>query len=182
MPPTPYPLGLGEGLGLRPTLYIKRGGGAPNPYTFPSNPSRPAALPLSLPTACRRSPAAEILHHIHHAVVLYIQSVSPPYLLDRGRRIRRGAARVHITEAPPLVVLDRIGSRGGEASTTTSPTFRRTFRCANLQGYEDLIQSLLLFASPRLDLGFPLFASVENFDLLCRETLQGRGHGHAPAR
>src|SRR4051812_11773711 len=36
-------LGLGEGLGLRP-LYIKRGGGAPTPYTFPSNPSRPAAL------------------------------------------------------------------------------------------------------------------------------------------
>src|SRR4051812_215351 len=28
MPSTPYPLGLGEGLGLRP-LYIKRGGGAP---------------------------------------------------------------------------------------------------------------------------------------------------------
>ena len=79
---------------------------------------------------------------------------------------------MHLTEAPPLVVLDRIGSRGGEASTTTSPTFRRTFRCANLQGYEDLIQSLSLFASPRLDLGFPLFASVENFDLLCRETLQ----------
>ena len=63
---------------------------------------------------------------------------------------------MHLTEAPPLVVLDRIGSRGGEASTTTSPTFRRTFRCANLQGYEDLIQSLSLFASPRLDLGFPV--------------------------
>ena len=62
---------------------------------------------------------------------------------------------MHLTEASPLVVLDRIGSRGGEASTTTSPTFRRTFRCANLQGYEDLIQSLSLFASPRLDLGFP---------------------------
>ena len=77
---------------------------------------------------------------------------------------------MHLTEAPPLVVLDRIGSRGGEASTTTSPTFRRTFRCANLQGYEDLIQSLSLFASPRL--AFPLFASVENFDLLFCETLQ----------
>src|SRR3954463_8207059 len=86
-------------------------------------------------------------------------------------RRRRGAARVHLLEASPLAVLDRIGSRGGEASTTTSPTFRRTFRYANLQGYEDLIQSLSLFASPRLDLGFPLFASVENFDLLCRETL-----------
>src|SRR3954467_15381108 len=59
-------------------------------------------------------------------------------------------------EAPPLVVLDRIGSRGGEASTTTSPTFRRTFCCANLQGYEDLIYSLSLFASPRLDLDFPV--------------------------
>src|SRR3954466_13622051 len=96
----------------------------------------------------------------------------PPYLLDQGRRIRRGAARVHLTKAPPLVVLDRIGSRGGEASTTTSPMFRRMFRCANLQGYEDLIQSLSLFASPRLDLGFPSVRSVENFDLLCRETLQ----------
>ena len=61
---------------------------------------------------------------------------------------------MHLTEAPPLVVLDRIRSRGGEASTTTSPTFRRTFRCANLQGYEDLIQSISLIASPRLDLGF----------------------------
>src|SRR4051812_46919476 len=50
--------------------------------------------------------------------------------------------------------------------------FRRTFRCANLQGYEDLIYFPSLYASPRLDLGFPLFASVENFDLLCRETLQ----------
>src|SRR3954465_13543494 len=59
-------------------------------------------------------------------------------------------------EAPPLVVLDRIGSRGGEASTTTSTTVRRTFRCANLQGYEDLIYFLSLFASPRLDLGFPV--------------------------
>src|SRR3954471_5314448 len=71
-------------------------------------------------------------------------------------RRRRGAACVHLTEAPPLVVLDRIGSRGGEASTTTSPTFRRSFRCANLQGYEDLIYSLSLFASPRLDLVFPV--------------------------
>src|SRR3954467_3448341 len=44
MPPTPYPLGLGEGLGLRPPLYIKRGGGAPNPYTSPPNPSRLAAF------------------------------------------------------------------------------------------------------------------------------------------
>src|SRR3954471_23167818 len=77
-------------------------------------------------------------------------------MLDLGRRRRRGAARVHLSEASPLALLDRIGSRGGEASTTTSPTFRRTFRCANLQGYEDLIYSLLLFASPRLDLGFPV--------------------------
>src|SRR3954467_4645920 len=91
--------------------------------------------------------------------------------MDRGRRRRRGAARVHLSEASPLAVLDRIGSRGGEASMTASPTFRRTFRYANLQGYEDLIYSPSLFASPRLDLGFPLFASVENFDLLCRETL-----------
>ena len=70
MPPTPYPLGLEEGLGLRPPLYIKRGGGAPTPHTSPPNPSRLASFPLSLPTVCRRSPAAEILHHIHHAVVL----------------------------------------------------------------------------------------------------------------
>src|SRR4051812_40458127 len=91
--------------------------------------------------------------------------------MDRGRRRRRGSACVHLSKASPLAVLDRIGSRGGEASTTTSPTFRRTFRCANLRGYEDLIYPPSLFASPRLDLGFPLFASIENFDLLCRETL-----------
>src|SRR3954468_11079081 len=71
-------------------------------------------------------------------------------------RRRRGAARVHLSEASPLAVLDRIGPRGGEASTTTSPTFHRTFHCANLQGYEDLIYSPSLFASPRLDLGFPV--------------------------
>src|SRR3954468_1239828 len=76
--------------------------------------------------------------------------------MDQGRRRHRGAARVHLSEASPLAVLDRIESRGGEASTTTSPTFRRTFRCANLLGYEDLIYSPSLFASPRLDLGFPV--------------------------
>src|SRR3954465_5209693 len=103
---------------MRPTPLYKEGWGRTTPYTFPSNPSRPAALPLSLPTVCRRSPAAEILHHIHHAVVWWIQSVSPPYFLGRGRRRRRGSARVHLTEAPPRVVLDWIGSRGGEASTT----------------------------------------------------------------
>src|SRR3954469_3703771 len=30
------------------------------------------------------------------------------------------------------------------------------FRCTNLQGYEDLIYTPSLFASPRLDLGFPV--------------------------
>src|SRR3954466_1507526 len=114
--------------------------GAHPSHTSSSSPSRHAALlSLSLPSACRRSPAAETLHRLHHAVVLYIQSISPPHLLDRGRRRRRGAARVHLSEASPLAVLDQIRSRGGEASTTTSPTFRRTFRSANLQGYEDLI-------------------------------------------
>src|SRR3954465_4927795 len=143
-PPLLPPLAAGPRLGGgaradRPPLYIKRAG-APPPTPLLLNPSRPAALlSLSLPTACRRSPAAETLHHLHRAVALLIQSISPPHLLDRGRRRLRGSARVHLSEASPLVVLDRIGSRGGEASTTTSPTFRRTFRCANLQGYEDLI-------------------------------------------
>jgi hypothetical protein len=81
------------------------------------NPSRRpncCAPHLSLATARRRSPAAETLHHKHHAAVLQIQSISPPYLLDQGRRGPRCTVRVHLSEAPPLAVLDQIGSRGGD--------------------------------------------------------------------
>jgi hypothetical protein len=73
-----------------------------------------AALHISLATARRRSPAAEILHHKYHAVVLLIQSISPPYLLDQEGRRRQCAVCVHLSEASPLAALDRIGSQGGE--------------------------------------------------------------------
>jgi hypothetical protein len=69
---------------------------------------------LSLATARRRSPAAETLHHKHHAIVLQIQSISPPYLLDQGRGRRHCTVRVHLSEVPPLAALDRIGSQGGD--------------------------------------------------------------------
>jgi hypothetical protein len=84
---------------------------------LPPNPSRRpiAAPPLpSLATARRQSPAAKILHHKHHAVVLLIQSISPPYLLDQGRRRHRCTVRVHLSEALPLAVLDQIISQGGD--------------------------------------------------------------------
>jgi hypothetical protein len=90
------------------------------------NPSRrPNCCPphLSLATARRRSPAAEIPHHKHHAVVLLIQSISPPYLLDKeGGDIA----------APYVCISQRrrhlrcwIGSDREEetASTTTSSIF-----------------------------------------------------------
>jgi hypothetical protein len=69
-----------------------------------SNPSRrPNYCPplISLATARRRSPAAEILHHKHHVVMLLIQSISPSYLLDQGGRRHRCAVRVHLSETPP---------------------------------------------------------------------------------
>jgi hypothetical protein len=76
LPPTPPPwaatLGLEEWPSWLPSLLYKGGlGHSPSP----SNPRRrPIAVPplLSLATARRRSPAAEILHHKHHAVVLLI--------------------------------------------------------------------------------------------------------------
>src|SRR4051812_41439753 len=64
-------LGLGGGVraGAHPSIY--RGLGRTTPLHLLLNPSRPAALlSLSLPTACRRSPAAETLHHLHRAVAL----------------------------------------------------------------------------------------------------------------
>jgi hypothetical protein len=105
LPPWPTPLtylkGRG-GLGHAPLLTLAAGPTA----AFHISPSRA--------TARRRSPAAEILHHKHHVVVLLIQSISPPYLLDQGGRIRRCAICVHLSEASPLAALDRIGSQGGE--------------------------------------------------------------------
>jgi hypothetical protein len=75
--------------------------GACSPKTLAAGPTA-ALQSLSLATARRRSPAAEILHHKHHAVVLQIQSISPPYLLDQGRRRRRCTVHVHLSEVPPL--------------------------------------------------------------------------------
>jgi hypothetical protein len=54
------------------------------------------------------------LHHRHHVVVLSIPSTTPPYLAGPERRSRWCAVRVHLSEAPPLAALDRIGSRGGD--------------------------------------------------------------------
>jgi hypothetical protein len=47
----------------------------------------------------------------------------------------------------------RIGSRGGDASTTTQTTFFWTFPMYDLQGYVDLISPTHCFASRRSDLG-----------------------------
>jgi hypothetical protein len=94
----------------RPASYIREGWGAASPSPNPSR--RPNCCPplLSRATARRQSPAAEILHHKHHAVVLLIKSISPPYLLDQGRRRHCCTVRVHLSEASPLAALDRIGS------------------------------------------------------------------------
>jgi len=102
--PSPSRLGIGGGAKLgRPAPHIRGGRGAASPspptQTLAANCCPPS---LSLATARRRSPAAETLHHKHHAVVLPIQSISPPYLLDQGRRRHRCTARVQLSEAPPL--------------------------------------------------------------------------------
>jgi hypothetical protein len=108
LPPYSPPLATGprtwrRGQSGLPASYIREGWGtaplSPNPSC------RPIAVPplLSLATARRRSPAAEILHHKHHAIVLLIQSISPPYLLDQGRRIRCYIVCVHLSEASLMV-------------------------------------------------------------------------------
>jgi hypothetical protein len=87
--------------------------GVCSPKTLATGPTA-ALQSLSLATARRRSPAVETLHHKHHAVVLQIQYISPPYLLEQGRRRHHCSVRVHLLEAPPLGALDRIGSWGGD--------------------------------------------------------------------
>jgi hypothetical protein len=101
---------------LADPLDLFKGEGRAGACSSPKPRCRPNCCPphLSLATACRRSPAVEILHHKHHAVMLLIQSISPPYLLDQGRRRHRCIVRVHLSEASPLAALDRIGSRGGD--------------------------------------------------------------------
>jgi hypothetical protein len=86
-----------------PLTYLKgRGGLGVLTKKNPSHQPNCCAPHLSLATAHRRSPAAETIHHKHHAVVLQIQSISPPYLLDQERRRRHCIVRVHLSEAPPL--------------------------------------------------------------------------------
>jgi hypothetical protein len=63
----------------------------------------------------------------------------------------------------PLWHLDRIRSRGGDASTTTPTTFIWTFLLCDLQGYVDLISLAHCFASHRSDLGLFLFVIVGIF-------------------
>jgi hypothetical protein len=101
---------------LADPLDLFKGKGRAGACSSPNPSLRPNCCPphLSLATARRRSPAAEILYHKHHAVVLLIQSISPPYLLDQGRRRHRFTICVHLSEASPLAVLDQIGSRGGD--------------------------------------------------------------------
>jgi hypothetical protein len=107
--PHSFPLAAG------PRTWRRGHAGRPAPLS-PNPIRRPiAALPLLfLETARRRSPDAETLHHKHHAVVLLIQPISPPYLLDQGRRRHCCAVHVHLSEASLLAALDRIGSRGGD--------------------------------------------------------------------
>jgi hypothetical protein len=127
--PHSSPLAVGprtwrRGQAGRPASNIREGWGAAPLSPNPSRRPIAAPPPLSLTTARRRSPAAETLHHKQHAIVLLNQSISPPYLLDQGRRIRRCTIRVHLSEASPLVALDQIGSDREEmASTTISSTF-----------------------------------------------------------
>jgi hypothetical protein len=117
--PPLHPLAAGprarrRGQAGHPAPYIRDVWGAASPSPNPSR--RPISAPPlpSLATAHRRSPDAEILHHKNHAIVLLIQSISPPYLLDQGRRRHRCTVRVQLSEASPLAALDRIGSRGGD--------------------------------------------------------------------
>jgi hypothetical protein len=136
---------------------------------------RPNCYPplLSRATARRQSPAAEILHHKHHAVVLLIQSISPPYLLDQGGRRHRCAVRVHHSEVPPVVALgsDRIARRRWLVRLH-HPCSVEHFRCAISSRVWRSHLSILLITSPRLDLGFLVRIRRNFFDLLCCETLQ----------
>jgi hypothetical protein len=91
-----------RGQGSRPAPHIRRGKGVASLHSNPSRHPTAAPPPLSLATVRRRSPVAETLHHKHHAVMLQIQSISPPYLLDQGRRRRRYTIHVYLSEAPPL--------------------------------------------------------------------------------
>jgi hypothetical protein len=100
---------------LAEPLELFKGEGRAGACSSPNPSRRPNCCPphLSLATAHRQSPAAEILHHKHHAVVLLIQSITPPYLAGPRRRIRCHDVRVQRSEAPPVVALgsDQIARR-----------------------------------------------------------------------
>jgi hypothetical protein len=73
--------------------------------------------------------SAHTLHHRHHAVVLSIPSTTPPYLAGPGRQSRWCAVRVHLSEASPLAVLDRI-TRRRRLVRLHHPRSVERFRCA----------------------------------------------------
>jgi hypothetical protein len=84
-------------------------------------------------------------------------------LLDRGGGVVVALYVCIARRRRPLWRLDPIGSRGGDASTTTPTMFVLTFMLCDLQGYVDLISLARCFASRRSDLGLFLFVFVGNF-------------------
>jgi hypothetical protein len=84
-------------------------------------------------------------------------------LLDRGGRDVVALYVCNARMRRPLWRLDRIGSRGGDASMTTPTTFIWTFPLCDLQGYVDLMSPARCFASRRSDLDLFLFVIVEFF-------------------
>jgi hypothetical protein len=81
-------------------------------------------------------------------------------LLDQGGGVVVALYVCIARRRRPLWRLDRIGSRGGDASTTTPTTFIWMFPLCDLQGYVDLISPARCFASRRSDLGLFLFVIV----------------------
>jgi hypothetical protein len=66
---------------------------------------------------------ADTLNHKHHVVVLLISSTLHRTLLDRGGGVIVAPYVCIARRRRPLWCLDRIGSRGGDASTTMPTTF-----------------------------------------------------------
>jgi hypothetical protein len=114
---------------------------------------------------------AYTLYHKHHAIVLLIHLPLHRTLLDREGGVIVVRYMCNTWRRRPLWRLDRIGLRGGHASTTTLTTFIWTFLLCDLQGYVDLISPARCFASRRSDLGLFLFVLVGKICFLLCETL-----------